>query len=185
MAQDGPERRISSIFKSKPQQSMPDIPMREFFERIVDERDKLYGVRFEEAKTAVNAALIAQKESVTSAFLASEKAIVKAEEAQKAYNVAHNDLSRKMDEQNKGTMPRPEILALFKAHDDKTEAMRFFFDSKLESQRIAFEKSIETKETRIMTLEKTVANFEGRLLIVGGSIGVFSIAVSIVLHYLH
>lgn len=173
-----------SVFKLKPQQPMPDIPMREFFERIVDERDKLYGVRFEEAKTAVNAALIAQKESVTSAFLASEKAIVKAEEAQKAYNVAHNDLSRKMDEQNKGTMPRPEILALFKASDDKAETMRIFFDSRIESQRLAFEKSMETKEIRIMALETTIANFQGRIWAIGVGITIVSIGTSIALHFI-
>jgi len=31
-----------------------------------------------------------------------------AEDAQKAYNVIHNDLARKMDEQNKATIPRTE-----------------------------------------------------------------------------
>jgi hypothetical protein len=106
------------------EESPPVISIREFIERILEERDRLYTVRFEASKTAVDAALIAQKESVANAFLSSEKAIVKAEEAQKAYNVAHNDLSRKMDEQSKGTIPRSEIMVLLRVIEDKVEAQR-------------------------------------------------------------
>lgn len=47
---------------------------------------------------------------------ASEKAIVKAEDAQKAYNQNHNDLARKMDEQNKATIPRIEAAARFEQY---------------------------------------------------------------------
>jgi hypothetical protein len=43
---------------------------------------------------------------------------------------------------------------------------------------------LDAKETRISVLEKTIANFEGRLLMVGGGIGVFSILVSVALHFL-
>lgn len=75
--------------------------------------EKLYDERDVSRKTAVDAALMAAKEQTKANFDASEKAIVKAEEAQKAYNASHNDLARKMDEQNKGTVPRPEIQQRF------------------------------------------------------------------------
>jgi chromosome segregation ATPase len=75
---------------------------------ILDERDKLYKERDDSRRTAVDAALAAVKEQTKSSFEASEKAIVKAEEAQKSYNTSHNDLSRKMDEQYKAMTPQSE-----------------------------------------------------------------------------
>lgn len=50
--------------------------------------------------------------------------------------------------------------------------------------RAEYEGKHESIEKRITFLEKTAANFEGRLWAVGGSIGVISIIVSIGLHYL-
>jgi chromosome segregation ATPase len=73
---------------------------------------------------AVSAALQSVKEQTRSSFEASEKAIVKAEEAQKSYNQTHNDLSRKLDTQNKETMPRPEIEARFASLDEKLSELR-------------------------------------------------------------
>jgi hypothetical protein len=132
-----------NIFTTKTKDP-PDIPMREFLERIIDERDRQYDMRARAAEIAVQAALLAQKEQTKDAFAASEKAIVKAEQAQTAYNVAHNDLSRKLDEQNKATIPRPEITALFGA-----------FDQKLDAMRASFEKDIETITTDIRSLRES------------------------------
>jgi len=91
---------------------------------ILDERDRLYKERDDARRTAVDAALAAVKEQTKASFDASEKAIVKAEEAQKAYNSSHNDLARKMDEQNKATMPRAETEARFSALEEKISALR-------------------------------------------------------------
>lgn len=96
--------------------------MRELFnekitsmQRLMDERDRLYKERDESRRTAVEDALSAAREQTQASFAASEKAIVKAEEAQKAYNASHNDLSRKLDEQNKATMPRSESMSRHEA----------------------------------------------------------------------
>lgn len=89
-----------------------------------DERDRLYTERDAAQKAAVAAALMAQKEQTAAAFLSSEKAIVKAEEAQKAYNVAHNDLAHKMDDQAKMTMPRSETEARFHALAEKLDEVK-------------------------------------------------------------
>ena len=78
------------------------------FRELMSERDIRYMGMFTASRDAVASALAAQKELTNGAFASSEKAIVKAEEAQKSYNASHNDLARKMDEQNKATMPRTE-----------------------------------------------------------------------------
>ena len=91
---------------------------------ILDERDKLYTERALAGGKAVEAALKAAETLTNAAFAASEKAIVKAEEAQKSYNAAHNDLSRKMDEQNKATMPRTETEARMGNLSDKVDEVR-------------------------------------------------------------
>jgi hypothetical protein len=172
----------------KKRQEVSDIPIREFFERIIDERDRQYDGRFRAGEIAVNAALAAQQKSYSDAFLASEKAIVKAEEAQKAYNVAHNDLSRKMDDQYKTMMPHVEAIGLLKAHEDKMENMRLFFDSKLESQRIAFEKSIDAQEKEIAGLresrsETTGVKTGGREIIAYCIAGA-TIVLALILHFI-
>lgn len=91
---------------------------------IFNERDKLYKERDESRRTMVDAALVAQKEQTKASFEASEKAIVKAEEAQKSYNQSHNDLVRKMDEQNKATMPRTETESRFRTLEEKINELR-------------------------------------------------------------
>lgn len=99
-------------------------------EKLIDERDRLYESRFKALETnsdsrfraqeiAVNAALAAQEKSVSAAFAASEKAIVKAEQAQKEYNERSNEFRGQLDDQAKTLMPRPETLSMFKGLDDK------------------------------------------------------------------
>lgn len=107
------EQRIATLEKA-------DFALRE----INDERDRLYKERDESRRTAVDAALTAVKEQTKASFEASEKAIVKAEEAQKSYNASHNDLARKMDEQNKATMPRTETESRFSSLGEKVEELR-------------------------------------------------------------
>ncbi len=91
---------------------------------IIDERDRLYKERDDSRRTAVEAALAAVKSETRASFEASEKAIVKAEEAQRAYNQSHNDLSRKLDDQNKATMPRPEVETRIAAVEEKINSVR-------------------------------------------------------------
>lgn len=102
---------------------MAKIATLKFIDRVLEERDRLYGARFDAAQTAVTAALAAQKELTSAAFLSSEKAIVKAEGAQHSYNTTHNDLSRKMDQQYERMMPRAESLALHDATKDRLAAL--------------------------------------------------------------
>lgn len=103
--------------------------------RLLDAADRRYEQRFELQEKAITVALTSQEKAVLAAlasvreqtkdrFESSEKAIVKAEDKQNAYNTAHNDLVRKMDDQSKATMPRTENESRFKAMEDKINDMR-------------------------------------------------------------
>ena len=118
------------------------------------------------------------REAVEAAFAASEKAIVKAEQAQTAYNVSHNDLSRKLDDQNKATIPRPEIMALFGA-----------VDQKLESMRTSFDKDIETLSTDIRGLRESRSEIGGSKTgsreIMAYIIAASGLALALIFHFIH
>src|ERR1700682_2667136 len=105
-------------------QPLPEIPLREYLERVIDERDQQYKQQFRAAEIAVAAAFNAQKELTNAAFVSSREAIGKAEEAQKAYNTVHNDIGRQMDKQAEGMLPRPEAIGMFKATDEKLNVMQ-------------------------------------------------------------
>jgi hypothetical protein len=91
---------------------------------LLSDLEQLFTQRFTDSEKAAAVALTAVKDHTKSSFEASEKAIVKAEEAQKAYNTSHNDLARKMDEQSKATMPRSETEARFRALEEKITELR-------------------------------------------------------------
>ena len=93
-------------------------------ERLMDERDRLYAERHAASQDAIQAALLAVKDQTAASFAASEKAIVKAEAAQTAYNEQHNDLVRKMDTQYSYMMPRTEADGRFAAHAEKFDELR-------------------------------------------------------------
>lgn len=105
--------------------------MRELFtekfaslKNLMDERDKWYAEKDKDRQAQVDKALIAMDKQTGASFAASEKAIVKAEGAQTAYNQTHNDLARKMDEQNKATMPRPEIETRFQSQEERLNSYK-------------------------------------------------------------
>ena len=101
--------------------------------QIVDERDRLYDVRFRAAEAAVGAALAAQEKGTNAAFNASEKAISKAEDAQREYNIRSNEFRGQLDDQAKTLMPRPETSALFKNMDDKVSNIRNELNSRIDT----------------------------------------------------
>jgi hypothetical protein len=135
---------------------------RELLERIIEERDRLYDMRFRAGEIAVNAALAAQEKAVTSAFIASEKAIIKAEEAQREYNVRSNEFRGQLDDQAKLLMSRAEANAVLESLSDKVEALRVSMESRLESQRLAFEKVYDNLNKEIAGLRESRSQHEGR-----------------------
>jgi len=89
------------------------VSLKEYIEAVLEQMDARYNQRFIDAEKLTNAA-----------FQASKEAIVKAEAAQNQYNVAHNDLTKKMDGQYKEMTPRSETLALERALNEKIQIER-------------------------------------------------------------
>jgi len=159
--------------------------LRDFMQRVLDERDRQYDARFRAAEIAVTAALAAQKDSVVNAFLASEKAIIKAEEAQREYNVRSNEFRGQLDDQAKMLMPRLEASALIHSMEDKLYASTLANDRErtLLIDRLAVERT-QLME-RIGILERGSANLQGRMWAVTALAWVVALAVSIALRFIH
>jgi len=105
-----------------------EVRLREYLERIMDERDRRYEDRFKAQETAVYAALAAQEKLTNAAFASSEKAIVKAEDAQRDYNVRSNEFRGQLDDQNKvmsnEMLRRAEAEQRFDAQDEKIDEIK-------------------------------------------------------------
>ncbi len=144
--------------------------LREFFNTKIENvltlitgNDRNYKTQFDNAKEAVSVALAAQEKSTANAFLASEKAIVKAEDAQKDYNARSNEFRGQLDDQAKTLMPRLETVGLFKSMDDKLIAIQASFESKLAEQRISNEKIFDAIVKDIASLRESRSGAEGKV----------------------
>lgn len=69
---------------------------------------------FTESKSATNNALVAQKDSTAAALAASEKAVNKAEDAQKVVNASQNEFRATLKDQAAMLMPRSETENLIR-----------------------------------------------------------------------
>ena len=103
--------------------------------KVTEERDRRFEDKFKSQEAAVVAALSAQKDATLSAFMASEKAIVKAEDAQREYNARSNEFRGQLDDQAKLLMSRSEAGARFDATDLRIEELKKRYDSELASLR--------------------------------------------------
>lgn len=91
--------------------------LREYIETILHERDRLYAERdrrYEER------------------HVASERAIAKAEDAQRDYNVRSNEFRGQLDDQAKTLMPRSEATALMRSIEDKMTVRNAAVDKSLD-----------------------------------------------------
>jgi len=86
---------------------------------LFDERDRRYEERAKASGTAVDAALASVKEQTRANFEASEKAIVKAENAQREYNVRSNEFRGQLDDQAKRLISRTEVDSIVKNLEEK------------------------------------------------------------------
>lgn len=144
----------------------PEVPMREYLERILDERDRLYGAKFAASEVAVAAALAAAEKAVNSAFLsqqtamqtalvsqekavsaalaAAERAGTKAEIAADKRFEGLNELRGMVTDQQATFMQRGEATALINAINERLIVIQANYDSKLETLRVAIEKNADT-----------------------------------------
>jgi hypothetical protein len=73
----------------------------------------------EEQVKALRDAIEASQRLNNERHTASEKAITKAEDAQKSYNATHNDLTRKMEAQTKDFVSRFEMTSMLKNIEER------------------------------------------------------------------
>lgn len=99
--------------------------------KLYEERDRRYEDRFKAQETAGDKALAAAEKLTAAAFAASKEAITKAEEAQRAYNVSHNDLIRKMD----AMIPRTEFDQRFRDAAERVDDLKKRYDLEIADLR--------------------------------------------------
>jgi len=99
------------------------VNIREYFERVIKELDTRYIDKFSAAEKAVNAALAAQDKMTAAAFASGEKAVSKAEEAQKDYNVRSNEFRGQLEDQAKRLIPRTEVTGLLNNVEVRIESL--------------------------------------------------------------
>jgi hypothetical protein len=108
----------------------------EGFEELMEERDRRYGERFDAQDRAVSAAFQAQKELNRIVAESSEKAIIKAENAQRDYNQRSNEFRGALDDQAKvmsrDMLSRKEYESSRCALDDKINALGGKYDEKID-----------------------------------------------------
>lgn len=134
-----------------------DLTLRELaalvkgFIETMTERDRRYEDKFTSLTDGQKTALATLEKQTTLAFDASEKAIVKSENAQAQYNVRSNEFRQALDDANKHMMPRPESEQL---HRTAQEAMNRFRDETTKS----IEQARTEARTASETLSKEIAN---------------------------
>ena len=78
----------------------------------LERMEQLHNIRLQSLDTQFGLSLSAMDKATSAAFAASEKAIVKAEEAQREYNLRSNEFREALNDQNKlmaqSMVPRPE-----------------------------------------------------------------------------
>jgi hypothetical protein len=89
------------------------VEVRRLDELAKAEKDRVDGL-FAEGKSSTNNALVAQKDSTAAALAASEKAVNKAEDAQKVVNTGQNEFRATLKDQAATLMPRSETENLIR-----------------------------------------------------------------------
>jgi len=108
------------------------VELRQYLEKIVQELDTRHTLAISSLKELAFAKLDALEKSTNAAFLGSEKAITKAEDAQRDYNSRSNEFRGQLDDQAKTLMPRIETMGLFKAQEEKAESARAALERRLD-----------------------------------------------------
>lgn len=108
-------------------QNSDHVSLREFLE----EKLQHLSTRVTNLDAKFDAALIAQEKATAQAFAASEKAIVKSEDAQRELNIKNNEFRGQLKDQSTLFMPSAEAKMMFTNFDEKLNALRNEFESKL------------------------------------------------------
>lgn len=111
----------------------------EGWRHLLEERDRRYDDRFEAQKSAVELAFRSQRELNTVVAEASARAINKAEDAQREYNVRSNEFRGALDDQSKQIaltmLTRHEADSRFESVMARIDGLQAKYDEKFETLR--------------------------------------------------
>jgi hypothetical protein len=163
------------------------ISLQIYLERIIEEHDRIYTLRFDDAQRAVNAALAAQQKSTADAFTASEKAIIKAEVATEKRFESVNEFRATLSDLQLTYMSRLEATALFKAIDEKLVVMQTNNEARLEVLRMNIEKNSESINKDVSGLRESRSESSGKTAganaLWGYLIAIAAIVMAVVFHF--
>jgi hypothetical protein len=118
---------------------------------LISKQDSFYTEKFRSAEIAVSAAIAASDKQTASTFAASEKAISKAEEAQRDYNVRSNEFRAQLDDQAKRLISRIEAQAVFKSIEDKIDEIKTEMSAfRVGHQSVAQQVDVNNLRTELM-----------------------------------
>lgn len=136
-----------------------------FLERLtivevkVEERNSHYDTRFKAAEAAVEKALAAQEKATAANFAANEKAITKAEDAQRDYNIRSNEFRGQLDDQAKTLMPRSEATVMFNGLEGKISDFRNTSEGDRASIKQTASERADNVNKQIAALNLLMSNF--------------------------
>lgn len=124
---------------SSPVNPDDSVSLKEFFETLLKERDLYYTEKIKYLETRIvsvddkhSAAVSAVKEVSAATSAASEKAILKAEDAQKELNIKNNEFRGQLKDQASLFISNAEARLQFTNFDDKLNLMRGDFERRIE-----------------------------------------------------
>jgi chromosome segregation ATPase len=130
--------------------------------QLIEERTRLFQARFEALHERFSGAMNARQQTVDQAFAASERAIAKAETAQKEYNERSNEFRGQLDDQAQTLMPRTETAGLFKALEEKIAAVQHTAEQKIDTRQSAVDKQLDEIKADIRILRESRSQTEGK-----------------------
>ncbi len=147
-------------------------------ESVVEERQRLYALRYEAAEAHLTTALAglekqllatvsALDRQMQAAFAASDRAIIKAEQAQSEYNVRSNEFRGQLDDQAKLLMPRIEAQASYRSMDEKFLTMHGGLDARISNAVTISIKTTDDLKKEIAQLREKGSNLDGRMVMLG------------------
>jgi len=102
---------------------------------VIDERHSLYNERDESRRTAVDAAFAAQKEGISAALNAADRAVNKAELATEKRFESVNEFRATLDNQQRTLIPRSEVSVIQEGLNEKIAQLTKQMDA-IQAERI-------------------------------------------------
>lgn len=169
--------------------------LREYLLAIMATNDARYSERFESSQTALQAALTAQqtamqtaftaqKLSVDAALAAADRAVNKAETASEKRFEGVNEFRGTLQDQQRTLMPRAEAEFADKVLAEKMEAMTRQLTEKIESMSKSLTEKIDVHTQTLLTTAGQKSGLKDGWLYLIGAIGILSLAVTVILHFI-